>query len=146
MPSTTPPTTAVAKPPPSPAAPATPAPTSTSPPPTTAIYKLNTTLSHVYTHVHTPLLLSTVFFSLPRLVADPITSLTYGAGALAFIQSAYCAICLQPALGGTATKKKKKKPKAKAGPPGIQAKKEEDNEWIGAALDIVYVRPIPPRY
>ncbi|ELR05271.1 Glycosylphosphatidylinositol (GPI) anchor assembly protein [Pseudogymnoascus destructans] len=138
MPSTAPPT-AVAKPPPSPAAPATPAPTSTSLPPTTAIYKLNTTLSHVYTHVHTPLLLSTVFFSLPCLVADPITSLTYGAAGLALIQSAYCAICLQPALGGTATKKKKKKKtKAKAGPPGIQAKKEEDNGWTGPALDIAY--------
>ncbi|KFY45765.1 hypothetical protein V494_00779, partial [Pseudogymnoascus sp. VKM F-4513 (FW-928)] len=128
----------VAKPPPSPAAPATPAPTSSSPPPTTAIYKLNNPLSSVYTHVHTPLLLSTVFFSLPALVADPLTSLTYGAGALALIQSAYCAICLQPALGGTATRKKKKKPKAKTGPPGIQAKKDEENEWIGPAIDIAY--------
>ena len=144
MPSTTTPTT-VAKSPaksPSPPAPATPTPTSTTPPPTTAIYKLNTTLSSIYTHVHTPLLLSSVFFSLPALVANPISSLTYGVGALALIQSAYCATCLQPALGGTATKKKKKA-KAKAGAPGIPAKKEEENEWIGPAIDIAYVRPLP---
>ncbi|KFY69724.1 hypothetical protein V498_10426, partial [Pseudogymnoascus sp. VKM F-4517 (FW-2822)] len=116
----------------------TPAPTSTSPPPTTAIYKLTTPLSHVYTHIHTPLLLSSVFFSLPSLVANPVSSLTYGVGALALIQGAYCAICLQPALGGTATKKKKKKAKAKAGPPVIQVKKEEENEWTGPAIDIAY--------
>ena len=142
MPSTVP-QTAVAKPPPSPAAPATPTPTSSSPPPTTGIYKLNTTLSHVYTHVHTPFLLSSVFFSLPALIANPLPSLTYGAAAVALIQSAYCAICLQPTLGGTATKKKKKK--TKAGPPGVQAKKEEDNEWVGPAIDIAYVCSLSPQ-
>ncbi|KFX92263.1 hypothetical protein V490_05493 [Pseudogymnoascus sp. VKM F-3557] len=139
MPSPAPPAT-IAKPA-SPAAPASPsaAPTtSTSPPPTTAIYKVNTTLSSTYTHVHTPLLYSTVFFSLPALIANPLSTLTYGAGALALVQSAYCAICLQPALGGTATKKKKKKAKAKAGPPGAQAKKEEEADLVGPAIDIAY--------
>ncbi|KFY64418.1 hypothetical protein V497_01704 [Pseudogymnoascus sp. VKM F-4516 (FW-969)] len=139
MPSPAPPTT-IAKPA-SPAAPASPsaAPTtSTSPPPTTAIYKVNTTLSSVYTHVHTPLLFSSVFFSLPALVANPLSTLTYGAGALALVQSAYCAICLQPALGGTATKKKKKKTKAKVGPPGAQVKKEEEVDMVGPAIDIAY--------
>lgn len=145
MPSPTPPTT-IAKPasPAAPASPSAPSQTSNSPPPTTAIYKVNTTLSSVYTHVHTPLLFSSVFFSLPALVANPLSTLTYGAGALALVQSAYCAICLQPALGGTATKKKKKKTKAKVGPPGAQVKKEEEVDLVGPAIDIAYVRHLSP--
>ncbi len=81
-------------------------------PKTTAIYKVDSPLSQIYTHVHTPLLLSLAALNFPALVANPVETLAYTAPVVAALQSVYCGLCLQPVNIGSGKKggaKKKKK-------------------------------------
>lgn len=88
-------------------------------PKTTAIYKVSSPISAIYTHLHTPLLLSLFALKFPALVASPVATLAYTAPVLAALQAAYCGICLQPTSvgGGKKANKRKKKLAVPAGVP-----------------------------
>lgn len=124
----------------------TPAPTLASvTPKTTAIYRVSSPLSAVYTHIHTPLLLSLFVATFPALVASPVATLAYTAPVLAALQAAYCGICLQPTTVGSgkkANKKKKKLAGPLAGPPGAPARpvtpvKKDKAVYDGALITMV---------
>lgn len=89
-------------------------------PKTTAIYKVDSPLSAIYTHIHTPLLLSLFAANFSSLVQSPVATLAYTAPVLAVLQAAYCGVCLQPTTVGGAKKNRKKK--KVAGPAGASAR------------------------
>lgn len=114
-------------------------------PKTTAIYRVSSPLSAVYTHIHTPLLLSLFAANFPALVASPAATLAYTAPVLAALQGAYCGICLQPTTVGSgkkANKKKKRLAGPLAGPPGAPARpvtpvKKDKTVYDGALITMV---------
>lgn len=78
-------------------------------PKTAAIYKVDSPLSQVYTHLHTPLLLSLFALKFGALVESPVATLAVTAPILAALQAAYCGICLQPSTVGSGKKNKRRK-------------------------------------
>ena len=105
-------------------------------PKTTAIYKVDSPLSAIYTHVHTPLLVSLFAANFSSLVESPMATLAYTAPVLAFLQATYCGICLQPTTlsSGKKNKKKKKLAGPLPGPPG------------GAVRPVTPVKKVAPVY
>lgn len=110
-------------------------------PKTTAIYKVESPLSQVYTHVHTPLLLSLFAANFNALVQSPVATLAYTAPVLAAVQAAYCGICLQPTTLSTGKKNKKKKKLAGplAGPPGAAARPVTPVKKVASTYDLALI-------
>ena len=106
-------------------------------PKTTAIYKVDSPLSRVYTHVHTPLLLSLFAANFNALVQSPVATLAYTAPVLAALQGAYCGICLQPTTLSTGKKNKKKK--KLAGPPGAAARPVTPVKKVAPTYDLALI-------
>lgn len=111
-------------------------------PATTAIYKVDSPLSRVYTHLHTPLLLSLFSLKLPALVESPVATLAYTAPVLAALQAAYCGICLQPTTVGSGKKNKSRKRKVvgtggATGRPVTPVKAQQRAMYDGPVIGVV---------
>ena len=60
---------------------------------------LSSDAAHLYTHVHPILLLAPFYVLFPRLVNDPVRTLSWTIVPLSIFQVAYCMTCLPPSSG-----------------------------------------------
>ncbi|KAI9734656.1 MAG: Glycosylphosphatidylinositol (GPI) anchor assembly protein [Cirrosporium novae-zelandiae] len=94
--------------------------------PTTAPISLQpTTIAHIYSPIHTLLVLGLYFLRFNGLVSDPISTIVQNSIGLAVLQGLYCAICVPLPVG----EKKEKKGRAHA-----HKKKDEGNGFIGEVM------------
>jgi hypothetical protein len=74
---------------------------------------LSNPIAQTYTHIHPVVLISTYSLAFGAIVADPVTTLTYGLIPLAGLQAAYLVTCLPVTDGGSAAPPSKEKEKGK---------------------------------
>jgi phosphatidylinositol glycan class F len=73
---------------------------------------LDTPVSNIYKHIHSPLVLGVFISQFRALVDAPVQTLLAGLPPVLVLQAIYCAICLPPVTHGNVSKNgKKKKPK-----------------------------------
>ena len=62
---------------------------------------LNSDTARLYTHIHPVLLPASLYFLFPRLVSDPVYTLSWTVIPLTLLQMAYCMTCLPPSSGSS---------------------------------------------